>query len=679
MSVLERAGFELELPREQTCCGQLHFNTGHVAEAAVLARRFVDVFAGYHTVISPSGSCAAHVRTHIPQLLPDDRGVPARTRELSEFLIEQVGAVDVGSSFHGSLVYHPTCHSLRLLRLGDGPLSLLRAVPGVELLALTDAEECCGFGGAFAVKNAEVSAAMLEAKLENIVASGADAVCALRRVLPHAHRRRAPPPGLARSGRSSRGGAGRVTQAERAARPEPFPRAAREALASRQMRANVLHATTTIRAKRALAVDEVPDWEELRDAGAAIKDHALLSLERLLVDLEAAVTTRGGVVHWARDAAEANAIVAELVRAEGASEVVKVKSLATDEIGLNEALEAAGIRPLETDLAELIVQLAGERPSHLLVPAIHKNRTEIRDLFRQRLGLEDLTDDPGELTAAARAFLRDAFLRARVAVSGANFACADTGSVVVVESEGNGRMCTTLSEVLVTVMGIEKVVASFRDLEVMLQLLPRSSTGERMNPYTSIWSGVHAGDGPRAFHLVLLDNGRTQALADEVGRDALRCIRCSACINVCPVYRQTGGHAYHTPYAGPIGAILQPQLDGERGVSASLPFASTLCGACADVCPVRIDIPALLVHERAKVVAARRTGAEDASLKLVGRVFRSRAWYERSQRLARLLAKAARAQRVVPALPAGPVARVGAQSGSACGPAADVPGVVGVS
>ena len=202
-----------------------------------------------------------------------------------------------------------------------------------------------------------------------------------------------------------------MTQAERAAAAEPFPQAAKEALAGSQMRANVLHATTTIRAKRALAVGEVPDWEELRDAGAAIKDHTLLSLERLLVELEASVTSRGGVVHWARDAGEANRVVTEIVRAEGATEVVKVKSLTTDEIGLNDALEAAGIDALETDLAELIVQLAGERPSHLLVPAIHKNRTEIRDLFRERLGLDGLTDDPGELTAAARAFLREAFLR----------------------------------------------------------------------------------------------------------------------------------------------------------------------------------------------------------------------------------------------------------------------------
>jgi L-lactate dehydrogenase complex protein LldF len=428
-----------------------------------------------------------------------------------------------------------------------------------------------------------------------------------------------------------------MSQADRTAASNPFPLAAREGLANAQARANLLRATTTIRAKRDLAAGELPDWEALRDAGAAIKAGALAELDRLLLELETSVLRRGGTVHWARDGAEANAIVAGLVRAEGADEVVKVKSLTTDETRLNEALLAAGIRPLETDLAELIVQLAGERPSHLLVPAIHKNRSEIRDVLRDRLGLAELSDEPGELTAAARAYLRAAFLRARVAVSGANFACADTGSVVVVESEGNGRMCTTVPEVLITVMGIEKVLPTFRDLEVMLQLLPRSSTGERMNPYTSIWTGVHEGDGPRAFHLVLLDNGRTRALADEVGRDALRCIRCSACINVCPVYRHAGGHAYHTPYAGPIGAILQPQLDGERGASASLPFASSLCGACADVCPVRIDIPRLLVHERAKVVAAQRRGLERAALWAAGRAFRSAAAYERAQRLARLV------------------------------------------
>lgn len=426
-----------------------------------------------------------------------------------------------------------------------------------------------------------------------------------------------------------------MSAAARHARAERFSHAVPEALSSTQLRANLRAATMSIRARRAGVVAEVPDWEALREAGAAIKDDALRRLDEVLLELEAAVVRAGGTVHWARDAAEANEVVTGLVLAADVREVVKVKSLTTDEIALDEALAAAGVSAIETDLAELIVQLAGERPSHLLVPALHKNRTEIRDLFRERLGLPSLSDDPVELAEAARLHLRAAFLRARVAVSGANFAVAETGTVCVVESEGNGRMCTALPEVLITVMGIEKVIPEWSDLGVMLQLLPRSSTGERMNPYTSLWTGVRDGDGPRAFHLVLLDAGRTRVLADGAGRVALRCIRCSACVNVCPVYRQVGGHAYHTPYAGPIGAILAPQLTGEGGTAGSLPFASSLCGACYDVCPVRIDIPSLLVHERAKAVRQERAGVEARSLRWLGRAFSSQAGYERAQRLAR--------------------------------------------
>jgi L-lactate dehydrogenase complex protein LldF len=330
-----------------------------------------------------------------------------------------------------------------------------------------------------------------------------------------------------------------------------------------------------------------------------------------------AVTRAGGVVHWARDAAEANAIVAEIARAHQANEVVKVKSMATQEIELNEALAAHGIDVWETDLAELIVQLAGDLPSHILVPAIHRNRAEIRDIFQQVMGQvgrpapDGLSDDPRELAEAARLHLREKFLRARVAVSGGNFAVAETGTIVVVESEGNGRMCLTLPQVLVTVLGIEKLVPSWQDLEVFMQLLPRSSTAERMNPYTSTWTGVTPGDGPEEFHLVLLDNGRTDTLADPLGRTALRCIRCSACLNVCPVYERTGGRAYGSVYPGPIGAVLTPQLRGINqhpvdAQTASLPYASSLCGACFDACPVRIDIPDLLVDLRAKVVDHKR-------------------------------------------------------------------------
>src|SRR5262249_48887089 len=267
-------------------------------------------------------------------------------------------------------------------------------------------------------------------------------------------------------------------------------------------------------------------------------------------------------VHWARDAAEANRIVADLAHAKGVDELVKVKSMATREIALNEALEADGITAYETDLAELIVQLAHDTPSHILVPAIHYNRTEIRDIFVSEMhdAPAGLTDEPATLAEAARLHLRRRFLSAKLGVSGANFALADTGTLVVLESEGNGRMCLTLPETLITVMGIEKVVPAWRDLDVFMQLLPRSSTGERMNPYTSMWAGVTPGDGPQSFHLVLLDNGRTAALADETGRQALHCIRCSACLNVCPVYERVGGHAYGSVYPGPIGAVLSPQL-----------------------------------------------------------------------------------------------------------------------
>jgi L-lactate dehydrogenase complex protein LldF len=416
-----------------------------------------------------------------------------------------------------------------------------------------------------------------------------------------------------------------------------FPKAAAEALRDTQLRHNIGHATKTIREKRERTVGEVPDWEELRAAGAAIKDDALLRLDELLLQLEEQVTKAGGTVHWARDAGEANRIVGDVAEAHGAREVVKVKSIATEETRLNEALAARGIQAWETDLAELIVQLDHDAPSHILVPAIHKNRAEIRELFMRELdGTEDLSDDPADLAEAARRHLRKRFLEAKVGVSGANFAVAETGTIAVFESEGNGRMCTTLPDTLVTVMGIEKVIARWQDLEVFLQLLPRSSTAERMNPYTSLWTGVHEGDGPKEFHLVLLDNGRTRALADRIGRQALRCIRCSACLNVCPVYERVGGHAYESVYPGPIGAILMPQLEGVEN-RASLPYASSLCGACYEVCPVKIDIPTVLVELRKQVVESGSSrDPEHLAMRAAAKAFGSRKAYERAQRLAKL-------------------------------------------
>ncbi|WP_240810429.1 lactate utilization protein B [Actinomadura sp. WMMA1423] len=380
-------------------------------------------------------------------------------------------------------------------------------------------------------------------------------------------------------------------------------------MADTRLRRNLRGATAALREREAAAAAEAADWEDLREAGRAVGDAALLDLDSHLEELERAVTEAGGTVHWAADAAEARRVVTGLVRATGAREVLKAASATAREIGLGDALARAGVTVRETAVAEMVVQLAEDAPSHLLSPAAHRDRAEIAELFRRAVPAAGpgLADDPEALAAAARAHLRERFLRARVAVTGANFLVAETGTAVVLESEGNARMCLTLPETLITVAGIDKVVPTWDDMEVFLQLLPRSSTGDRMTPYVSTWTGVTAGDGPREFHLVLLDNGRTRALADEVGRAALRCIRCSACQNVCPVYERTGGRPYGPVHPGPIGAVLTPLTRGvESAADASLPYASTLCGACADVCPVKIDIPDLLVHLRGTVVESRR-------------------------------------------------------------------------
>jgi L-lactate dehydrogenase complex protein LldF len=380
-----------------------------------------------------------------------------------------------------------------------------------------------------------------------------------------------------------------------------FPEAARELLQDSQMRSNVRHATNVIQAKRNAVVGELDDWEELRDAGAAIRAHSLAHLDFYLEQFKQACTKAGGNVHWARDSDEANRIILELIQMHEAKEVIKIKTMTSEEISLNQHLEANGIRAHETDLAELIIQLGHDKPSHFVVPALHKNRLQVREIFQREMDLPELGERPEDLASAARIYLREKYLRIKVAVSGANFLIAENGAVCIVESEGNGRMCLTLPDVLISLVGIEKVLPRYRDMEVFLQTLPRSATGERMNPYNSVWTGVHEGDGPKEFHVVLLDNRRSPILGDAESRQTLQCIRCAACLNVCPVYHQTGGHAYESVYAGPIGAILTPQLHSmEEG--RSLPYASSLCGACYEVCPVKINIPEVLIHLRGKIV-----------------------------------------------------------------------------
>ncbi len=426
----------------------------------------------------------------------------------------------------------------------------------------------------------------------------------------------------------------RVNEADRA---PSFQKAALPLLEDAQLRKNVRHATDVIQRKRAVVVADSKDWQGLRTSASTIKAHTLRYLDQYLLQFEQACSAAGGQVHWAGDADEANRIIAGLVKQYGSDEVIKIKTMTSEETGLNEALEQAGIRAHETDLAEVIVQLGGDKSSHIVAPAVHKNRSQVREIFRERMNLPDLSDEPEELTAAARRYLREKFLRVKVGISGANFLVAETGSVCIVESEGNGRMCLTLPDVLISIVGIEKIIPRFEDLEVFLQLLPRSATGERMNPYNSVWTGVRKGDGPQHFHVVLLDNGRTGILADAEARQTLQCIRCGACLNTCPVYRQTGGHAYGSSYSGPIGAIVTPQLLQMKH-GQSLPFASTLCGACYEVCPVKINIPEVLIHLRGRVVREQKSvvDPEVLAMKTAAVIFTSRTRYEAAQRLARI-------------------------------------------
>jgi L-lactate dehydrogenase complex protein LldF len=348
------------------------------------------------------------------------------------------------------------------------------------------------------------------------------------------------------------------------------------------------------------AKGEVPGFDRLRERAHELKrevmDHLDLYLERFVTNFE----SRGGKVHWARTGEEACAIVCEIAERAGAREVVKGKSMVSEEIELNRALEAAGIRAVETDLGEFILQLAGERPGHIVAPAIHKTRGDVSKLFAKHIGSQP-TDEPERLTAIARQALREMFRKAGMGLSGANFAVADTGSIVVIENEGNIRFSTTAPRVHVVLMGIEKIIPRLADLGVFLRLLARSGTGQKLTSYTSILTGPsRAGeDGPDEMHVVLLDNGRVETLADEKMREALYCIRCGACLNACPVYRKIGGHAYGWVYSGPIGALITPQFTGLGG-ARELPFASSLCGACREVCPVKINIPDLLLHLRAK-------------------------------------------------------------------------------
>jgi len=379
------------------------------------------------------------------------------------------------------------------------------------------------------------------------------------------------------------------------------------ALADGQLRTNLRRAMDILVEKRRAVFDDTENLEALRAAGNAIKRRALSKLPQLLEKLEKNCEKNGIRVHWAEETQEANRIVLDIVRSHGVAEVVKGKSMVSEEMHLNRYLADHDVEALETDLGEFIIQLNGETPSHIIVPAIHKNKDEVADIFHEKIPDTPYTEDVEALTAIARKVLRKRFAAAKVGVSGVNFAVAETGTLLLVENEGNGRMCTTAPDVHVAVMGLEKVVEKLSDLPPLLRLLTGSATGQLITTYVNMITSPRKEaekDGPKEVHLIILDNGRSRILADPELRQTLLCIRCGTCLNHCPVYLRIGGHAYGHVYPGPIGKILTPQMEGldRAGVLA---LASSLCGACAEVCPVKIPIPSLIRRLRTESYAGQ--------------------------------------------------------------------------
>jgi L-lactate dehydrogenase complex protein LldF len=420
---------------------------------------------------------------------------------------------------------------------------------------------------------------------------------------------------------------------------ETFAENAKTALQDAQLRGALRHATTLFGKRRSEAAASLSNWEELRSEARAIKDDVLLHLDSYLERFVENAENRGAVVHWARDAGEANAIITQLTVERGARNVVKSKSMTTEEIHLNEALERAGMQVVETDLGEYIIQLAHETPSHIIAPAIHKTKRQVAELFTTELGMPP-TDDVGQLTSTARVTLRERFATADVGISGVNFGIVETGTIVIVENDGNIRLTTSLPRTHIAVMGIEKLLPRFSDLDVFLKLLPRSGTGQALSTYQSFITGTkrnQSDEGPEELHIIVLDNGRSRMLAHPVTRQSLACIRCGACLNACPVYQQIGGHAYGSVYPGPIGAVITPQLIGMQK-AAQLPYASSLCGACREVCPVKIDIPRLLLHLRGEISEKQTSGRarERLAFKLWAAIMTRPRLYERTAIAARL-------------------------------------------
>jgi L-lactate dehydrogenase complex protein LldF len=658
LQLLRRAGLRVVFPTDQTCCGQPAWNSGYRDEARRVAQAQLGLFPEPWPVLVPSGSCAGMMRHHYPRLFagtPDQaraEAVAGRVYELTGFLVDVLALRlrDLGAPV--AVAVHSSCSACREMGVAHAVDQLLGQLAHVRRVEQAHQTECCGFGGTFAVKEPEISAAMVQDKTAALRDSGAavvvsqDCGCLMNiggafdyqgggpRTLHIAQflweRTRdagaaeSAPPGSG-AGRVPQGGslpatlpqdpvvAASVGSGSRrrlfGGAESPFRLRVRQALVDSRVRSNIRKAMDGLRVKRDLAFPDKSALERLRAQGLAIRARALARLPELLERLEARCIENGIRVHWAETAEQGNRIVQGILQDRGVELLVKGKSMVSEEMELNAWLEHHGIECVESDLGEFILQLAGEKPSHIVAPAIHKDRFEVAALFREQFPHIPYSDDIDRLTAVARQVMRDKFRRAGAGLSGVNFLVAETGTLCLVENEGNGRMSTTVPDLHIAVAGIEKVVERLADVPPLLSLLTRSATGQPITTYFNMISGPRRPgerDGPRELHLVLLDNGRSRIYGDAELQATLRCIRCGACMNHCPVYVRLGGHAYGTVYPGPIGSILEPQRQGLEQLG-ELAAASTLCGACSEVCPVRIPIPELL--NRLRWEGVRRDGA----------------------------------------------------------------------
>ena len=576
VKLLEDAGCAVDVPTAQTCCGQPAYNSGDSTDTRAIAKRTIEAFESFDYVVAPSGSCAGMLREHYPQLFPTGadwqaraQSLADRTHELSSFLTDVLGAREVDTRFEAHATYHDSCSGLREMEVRDQPRDLLASVGGLRLTEMRDA------GHLLRLRRdvlRQVPRNLHPPRRREVRERARDRGRGAARGRPGvpAEHRGTPHPGIAPgAGVPRRGGARRHGRTrDRRARTmkstaHDFPARARSALNNSELARAMLRARTGFIDRRLAAVEGLPEYESVRRTAREIKEHTLHHLDYYLERFEERVQEHGGHVHWASTPAEAQAIVIDICRAAGAKRVTKGKSMVGEEIALNDALEAAGFEPIETDLGEYIIQLANEPPSHIIAPAIHKTKDQISDLFHAhhaKYGRTERQTEPTALVGEARAVLREKFQSADVGITGANFLVAETGSTVIVTNEGNGDLTNTLPRVHIVTAGIEKVVPTLDDMSTILRVLARSATGQETAVYTTLSSGPRrAGDldGPGEYHVVLLDNGRSQMLGNEF-HEMLRCIRCGACMNHCPVYHAVGGHAYGWVYVGSDGRGADP-------------------------------------------------------------------------------------------------------------------------